>query len=113
MGFDWPTAPIGITVRRNCNNIHSNFHPLSNARRTCLSGGVWGAVDVSGCTVLNHNTATTAVVVVANTTASRLEVEVNLSVLVDQVRLNFNLTLHMQCMVYAYYIALFITSAYN
>ena len=86
MGLDWPTAPIGITVRLKCNNIHSILNPFTCARRTCLSGGVWGPVDVSGCTVLNSNAPGIAVTVVANVTASRQEVEANRSVLVDQVR---------------------------
>ena len=114
VGFVWPIAPVGTTVQRICDNIHSNFHPLTYARRTCLSGAVWGPVDVSGCTVLNHNTATIAIVVVANITASRLAVEANLSALVDQVRIRFNVTLH-TCSVWYIHIcvALFITSAYN
>ena len=99
MGFNWPTAPIGITIQQKCNNIHSNFQPFSSARRTCLSGGLWGPVDISGCTVLSSNSATTAAVVVANVTASRVKVGANSSVLVNQVSVQFNASMcGVQCL---------------
>ena len=100
VGFNWPTAPIGITIQQKCNNIHSNFQPFSSARRTCLSGGAWGPVDISGCTVLSSNSATTAAVVVANVTASRVEVGANSSVLVSQVSVPFNSSIFVEYIVY-------------
>ena len=102
VGFNWPTAPIGITIQQKCNNIHSNFQPFSSARRTCLSSGVWGPVDISGCTVLSSNSATTAAVVVANVTASRVKVGANSSVLVNQVSVQFNASV--MCIEYNVYI---------
>ena len=73
-------------VQLSCRIMHDNFNPFSYARRTCLSDGVWGSVDVSGCTIPSQKTPAIAIVVVANVTASRMEVADNRSILVKQVR---------------------------